>query len=260
MHGGGPARLPEIALALLGWKPDAIALSEFRTARGGSLRAVLADHGWAHQAKPHAPPSTNTVFVASRTPIQSVETHPRLPRPLRTRLMTVTLEQGTTITAAHIPDAARSDRDGMRDRTLVWHEIIATAKQLKGTPHAVLGDLNTGRHRIDEPGETFSCTALLGALTSMGYTDAWRAVHGPHARHASWRSHAGAGFRLDHALLSAPLSGSIANAEYPREPLQNRLSDHAPLVVDLTEMPARMPMKPCFRGIFEHHAQKPLEI
>ncbi len=233
MHGGGATRLPNIGLALLEWAPDLIAITEFRTIRGGSLRAVLADHGWRHQAQSPGDRGANTVFIASRRPIEGVNGHTRLRDDLRRRLLTVTLAGGTVVTAAHVPDAQRSDRAGMVARTGVWREIVATARSHRDGAHIVLGDLNTGRHRLDEAGATFSCTAMLGRLASLGYVDAWRAVHGMGARQGSWRSHAGADFRLDHALVSARLAGTIRGAAYAQNALKNRLSDHAPLLVDL---------------------------
>jgi exodeoxyribonuclease-3 len=235
MHGGGADRLPRIGLALLGWSADVIAITEFRVARGGSLRGVLADHGWAHQTVSEGGRDENRVFVASRTPIVGVDRHEGLRAGLRRRLVSVALAGGTRVTAAHVPDAQRSDRDAMGARTAVWGEIVAGARRWRVGGHIVLGDLNTGRHRLDEAGASFSCTAMLGRLASLGYVDAWRSVHGVGARQASWRSHAGAGFRLDHALVSAPLAGAIRGAEYGQIALKNRLSDHAPLVVELAD-------------------------
>ncbi len=235
MHGGGADRLPWIGLALLGWSADVIAITEFRVARGGSLRAVLADHGWAHQVVSEGERTANRVFVASREPLVGIETHGGLRADLRRRVVSVTIRGGARVTAAHIPDAQRSDRDAMGARTAVWGEIVACARRWRDDPHLVLGDLNTGRHRLDEPGASFSCTAMLGRLASMGYVDAWRAVHGVRARQASWRSRTGAGFRLDHALVSAPLAGGIRGAAYGSNALKNRLSDHAPLLVELDD-------------------------
>lgn len=238
MHGGGGDRLPWIGLALLDWAPDLIAITEFRSVRGGSLRGVLADHGWKFQAQSTGPRHENTVFVASRTPIVGVDAHTELGG-LARRLVTVTLACGTSVSAAHIPDAQRSDSGGMVARTAVWRALLRRARTERAGKHVVLGDLNTGRHRLDEAGSTFSCTALLGELVSMGYVDAWRAVHGASARQASWVSHAGGGFRLDHALVSRPLAGAIRGAEYGRNALKTRLSDHAPLVVELAPTLAR---------------------
>lgn len=242
MHGGGGERLPRIGLSLIGSGADVIAITEFRTARGGALRAVLADHGWVHQAQSDEDPgkSANTVFLASRRPILRAEQNHGLPPPLRRRLLTVELP-GAVITAAHVPDAARGDRAAMVRKAAVWRAIIDGARTLRDRPHVVLGDLNTGRHRLDEPGATFTGTALLGRLVSLGYVDAWRAVHGAGARQGSWTSHTGTAYRLDHALVSGRLAGAVTGAWYDQNALKNRLSDHAPLVVDLcgTAEPAR---------------------
>lgn len=243
MHGGGPGRLCEIGLVLLEFAPDVIALNEFRARRGGSLLGVLADHGWRHQALSEAGPGENGVVIASRLPIESIDRHDRLGPGLRRRLVSARLVGGLTVTAAHVPDARRHDQRAMVGKTTVWHELIATARALSGSAHVILGDLNTGRHRLDEPGATFSCTALLGTLASLGYADAWRLVHGPR-REGSWRGPGGGDYRLDHALVSACLAGGVAGAEYDRSALENRLSDHAPLVVELVWGVSG----PCFSG------------
>jgi exonuclease III len=251
MHGGGPERLCWIALALLDWRPDVIALTEFRARRGGSLRGVLADHGWAHQALSEAHPGENGVLLASRLPLLGVDRHETLPPALRRRVLTASLDDGPAVTAAHIPDAARHDREAMVGKTAVWHEIIRVARSRRDAPHVILGDLNTGRHRLDEPGETFSCTALLGALASLGYADAWRERHA-NGREGSWISPAGTPYRLDHALVSRPLAGRIRRSAYGRNALGNGLSDHAPLLVELSEEGSA----PCFSEFFDPERQK----
>lgn len=96
----------------------------------------------------------------------------------------------------------------------------------------IVGDFNTGRHHLDEAGQTFTCTALLGQLATMGYADAYRAT-APDGREASWFSHTGQGFRLDHAFVSAPLAGSVRAARYAHELRLAGLSDHAPMRLDL---------------------------
>jgi len=249
LHGGGPERLPRIALALLDWAPDVITLTEFRAARGGSLRAVLADHGWEHQAvsgghdpdSDPAPPSPNRVLIASRRPIDAVDAHPGLPPALRRRILTARLRSGPRsgleVTAVHVPEAARSDRAGLVAKTAVWHELLRAARARRDADHVILGDLNTGRHRLDEAGASFSCTALLGRLASLGYADAWRTLHGA-ARQGSWFSPAGGAFRIDHALVSPPLAPRVTHAEYGLSALAEGLSDHAPLVVGLAPGPA----------------------
>jgi exonuclease III len=232
LHGGGPDRLPWIVLALLEWAPEIITLTEFRSARGGSLRGVLADHGWAHQGVSGAGAGENGVLIASKLPIARLDTHPGLPPPLRRRILTGEFEGGLSVTAVHVPDAARHDRPAMVEKTAVWHELIRTARARGSGSHAILGDLNTGRHRLDEAGASFSCTALLGRVVSLGYRDAWRSVHGSR-RAGSWISPSGGSFRIDHALVSPALAGRVRGAEYGSAGLGEGLSDHASLVVEL---------------------------
>jgi endonuclease/exonuclease/phosphatase family metal-dependent hydrolase len=133
-----------------------------------------------------------------------------------------------------MPDAQRSDRDAMVARTAVWREIVAGGRRWRVGGHVVLGDLNTGRHRLDEAGATFSCTAMLGRSRRWGTSTRGGRCTGwaPAGELAEPRR---AGFRLDHALVSAPLAGAIRGAEYGQIALKNRLSDHAPLVVELAD-------------------------
>lgn len=237
--------MPRIALELLEIDADLIALCEYRAGiMGGQLRGVLADHGWVHQhdtsgAAPDAG-RRNALLIAARTPLRPVRT--RLSGPhaaLARKLATVELpELDLAVTVAHVPDARRGDARAESRKSAAWHAVLAEASARRDRAHAVLGDLNTGRHRVDERGSTFTCTALLGRLRTMGYRDAWadraEAEPGPaRARAFSWVSHAGAGFRLDHAWCSEALSGSVAGAEYLQGPRLRGLSDHAALVVEL---------------------------
>ncbi len=242
LHGGG-RRMPRIALELLEIDADLIALCEYRPGiMGGQLRGVLADHGWKHQHATADPgPNAgrrNALLIAARTPLRPIET--RLAGPhaaLSRKLATVELpELDLAVTVAHVPDARKGDARAEARKSAAWHALLAEAAVRRGAAHAVLGDLNTGRHRLDEPGATFTCTALLGRLRTLGYRDAWadRAEIEPsRGRAFSWVSHAGTGFRLDHAWCSEALSGSVAGVEYLHGPRLRGLSDHAALVVDL---------------------------
>src|ERR1043166_5834879 len=67
LHGGGPARLPEIILSLVRHKPDLLVLTEFRAPRGSQIRAVLADHGLSPQlAPPDDRNNSNATLTAAR--------------------------------------------------------------------------------------------------------------------------------------------------------------------------------------------------
>lgn len=242
LHGGG-RRMPRIALELLEIDADLIALCEYRPGiMGGQLRGVLADHGWVHQhdTSGDGPDAgrRNALLIAARTPLRPVGTPLSGPHAaLARKLATVELpEFDLAVTVAHVPDARLGDARAEARKSAAWHAVLAEASARRGLAHAVLGDLNTGRHRVDERGSTFSCTALLGRLRTLGYRDAWadRSDAEPsRGRAFSWVSHAGAGFRLDHAWCSEALSGSVSGAEYLHGPRLRGLSDHAALVVEL---------------------------
>src|SRR5262245_45388589 len=68
-HGGGAARMPRIALAILSHRPDVVVLTEWRRTTGGQIAGVLADHGLKHQVCTDPPHGRNGVLVAARTRI-----------------------------------------------------------------------------------------------------------------------------------------------------------------------------------------------
>jgi exodeoxyribonuclease III len=263
-HGGGSRRMPEIALSLVEEGPDVVVITEYRTTTGGQLRGILADHGWEHQACTDPAPRQNGILIASRWPLEGgqapssesrrwhdpprgnaarrVERTPSHQAPVDTGgwwhrqtpwnggrygLEVWIPALGFGLAGVHIPCSGSEN-----PRTGVWKELLDLARSRAEEPFVILGDFNTGRHMLDEEGATFRQTALLGRLSVMGYVDAWRALH-PEAREYSWFSHAGAGFRIDHAFLSRPLSGRLRSAWYAHEQRARRVSDHASMTVGL---------------------------
>jgi exonuclease III len=121
-------------------------------------------------------------------------------------------------------------------------------------PRMLCGDLNTprreepdgtvwsfardGRGRLREERAGFWDEAELGVvpgLRELGFTDAFRTLHGYGAREPSWTwrrisGHAG-GWRLDHAFCSADLR-PVACA-YHHDWRDSDLSDHSALEVDV---------------------------
>lgn len=90
----------------------------------------------------------------------------------------------------------------------------------------MIGDLNTGLHRKDETGATFVCADQFRAFGTL-FVDAWRETHGDVAREASWYSHVGNGFRIDHAFVSPALAPLIKGCRYDHAPRKARTTDHA---------------------------------
>jgi len=247
LHGGGPTRVPEILLALVEQDADVVVLSEFRAARGGQIRAVLADHGWPHQAATATNARRNGILIASRTPLA--------PRPCAGfasdgRWLGVDLpDVGLTVLGVHVPD------DGERAaKAGYWRRLIDHGRMCAGSATVVVGDINTGRRGQDTEGTRFSCERQLGAFCSLGYKDAWRTLN-PDGREYSWVSHEGKGSRIDAAFLSPPLHGALESASYLHRHRESRASDHSPLVVSLrrSRLPSTTPRQrptPVFAGLF----------
>jgi exodeoxyribonuclease-3 len=88
--------------------------------------------------------------------------------------------------------------------------------------------------------------AAFGRLLDWGLADAYRQLHAEPERYTWWDYRAGMfhknyGMRIDHCLVTRPLSARVRWAEIDREARKGKPipSDHAPLVVDLDE-PGRL--------------------
>jgi exodeoxyribonuclease-3 len=242
-HGGGGRGMPHIVLALLEHAPDVILLSEFRRSTGGQIAGVLADHGWRHQHAAEAPQGCNGLLIASRHPLRPVApdaasilgSRSLVPPAVSRRYAEAEIPAlGLAVASVHIP----CDGKGL-GRDAVFQVLLHTARRRRSEPFVLLGDFNAGRHHLDEDGATFTCTRCLGQLAALGYVDAFRTLH-PAAREYTWYSHEGAGFRIDHAFVSAPLAPRIRACTYSHRERDRNISDHSALLLGLDE-PAQAP-------------------
>jgi exonuclease III len=226
LHGGGPRRTPGIVLALLDSAADVIVLSEFRPTMGGQIRGVLGDHGYRWHAVSPLEAGCNSMLIASRLPGSPLAVD--LPEPRRGAAMC--LDSGMIVSAVHIPDARRHDHAAMGRKSAFWRALLDHARLHQQAEHVIIGDFNTGRHRADETGRSFSSTALLGELTAMGYRDGYRLVR-PTGRAFSWESHTGGRYRLDQVFVSQRLCTRVSEVRYSQVERRAGLSDHAPMTV-----------------------------
>lgn len=227
LHGGGPRRIPEIALALIAHRPDVLVVTEFRAARGGQLRAVLADHGLRHQATSDSPHGMNGICIASRWPLEARGERDAPGCDPRRFLVAAAPEPGLIVIGVHMP----ADRDACL-RARHWKHFTAVAHTHRSANAVIAGDFNAGRRDIDGPGKFCREGPFLGALATMGYIDAWRALHS-HDRAASWISRSGRGFRLDQIWVSQALRGHLSGAWYSHAERVSGHSDHSILLVTL---------------------------
>jgi exonuclease III len=261
LHGGGPARLPEIILSLLRHEPDLVVLTEFRTTRGSQIRAALADHGLPHQLTSHPQRNDpcNGMLMASRLPIEAAPSPPDFAgRWLEARLPALNVH----LLGVHVPDDTRPT-----DKAAYWQAILRLARTRHGENCLILGDFNTGRRYQDGPvagprrASITGCEALLGTLLSLGYVDAWRRLN-PDAREFSWVSAAGDARRIDTAYLSPALVPLLQTAVYSHFERHSSFSDHAPLLLELDDAAlkqggAQAHAPPAPPGLFAPHTAPP---
>jgi exonuclease III len=233
LHGGGPVRTPEIALALHALAPDVVALCEFRAARGSQIRGVLAGAGLTYQAV-SCQGDGNGVLLASRWALEPA--HPS-PAGFEGRWLGARCPAlGVTFCAVHAPDETDRPR-----QAAFWGALIDLARHVENSADAVdsalivLGDANLGRRGQD--GDAFRGEPLLGAFLTLGMRDAWRWAN-PDAREPSWVGALGER-RLDAAYLSRALWDAILDVRFEHGLRQGGLSDHSPLVLNLRLTPKR---------------------
>ena len=149
---------------------------------------------------------------------------------------------GVTWVCAHSPISPSRDLAKVR-----FHEGLLAALREVGPPAVLAGDLNTPRrehadgtlltfaHNSDgtlrpERGERWDA-AEQALLRALGWTDAFRSLHGLERKERSWTWPNGGGYRLDHVLVTPDVG--VRGAGYLHELRTSGLSDHSGLVVDV---------------------------
>ena len=94
-----------------------------------------------------------------------------------------------------------------------------------------IGDFNTCRAYVDEPGAIDVCAHYMDGIEAIGFCDLWRRRY-PDGREFSWYSTRGNGFRIDHAFLSDTLAARIGTIGYSHAERLAGISDHSPLIVE----------------------------
>ena len=238
IRAGGGRRIEPIADQLRRWRPDVVALSEFRgTPPSAWLAEQLAARGLRFQrttADLQAAP-VNALLVASRWPLRLASVCAAPSEPRRWLLARIAAPMPIAIGAMHVPDRVT----GRKGDYLA--SALAVARRWRGGPALLIGDTNSGRIGLDEEVPAFDRLedGWIGDLDRAGWADAFRTLHGER-RVYTWCSPNGRnGFRLDQAFVNRRLQERLAAARYAwGKPRGNRagrpeaLSDHAALIVD----------------------------
>jgi exodeoxyribonuclease III len=221
---GGGSRLPAIAEALARHEAEIPVLSEYR---GGDsalrLCEVLDRLGYPHTTTAVRPPPGKTgVLIAAR---RRLRTHTALDETLPEPYRLVHVEIGKlSLCGVYMPN--------MLAKIPYWEAVVASLTA-KADRHALaIGDFNTCRAYVDEPGAIDRCAYFMDRVAEIGFCDLWRQRH-PEGREFSWYSHRGNGFRIDHAFLSPALARRAGPIRYSHDERLAGLSDHSPLILDL---------------------------
>ncbi|MSP02058.1 MAG: endonuclease [Acetobacteraceae bacterium] len=223
IRAGGGTRLPRIAEALAGHRADVLVLTEYRSGEAGTrLRAVLREQGYSWLSPVEPPGIRNGVLIAARRKpgsIAHVTEHVAEPW----RMLTATFDR-MRVFGIYMPN--------LKVKIPYWEALIEAAAPHAGRRALAIGDFNTCRAFVDEPGATDRTAPFMDKIEAVGFRDVWRDRF-PEGREYSWYSHRGNGFRVDHAFASPGLARRIGEIRYSHAERAVGVSDHSALVVDI---------------------------
>ncbi len=237
IRAGGGVRCRAIERALLRWRPDVVALSEFRaTPASCDLAAALARRGLAHQLTTASAttPALNALLIASRWPLQRLRLRAQPREPARWLVVQIASPLPLVLGAMHVPNRVTGRKWTFLDA------VLGCARGWTHGPALFVGDTNSGRRDIDEQTPAFNAReeGWIDALARCGWHDAYRHLR-PDTRAYTWYSPNGRnGFRIDQAFVNVPLLAHLKEALYVWAGAASRrrrdaISDHAALLVDL---------------------------
>ena len=220
---GGGSRLTAIAEAVARHDADILVISEYRGGPSAErLRLALAGLGYRHMSALTPPPGRNGVLVAGRRPFREHGcVSPALPEPYRMVRIEVA---GLQLCGVYMPNLLR--------KAPYWEALIAMLGEAADRAVLAIGDFNTCRAYVDEPGAIDATAHFIDKVEAIGFCDLWRRRY-PEGREFSWYSTRGNGFRIDHAFLSPALAARAGAVRYSHDERLAGLSDHSPLILDL---------------------------
>jgi exodeoxyribonuclease-3 len=257
------ARLDKIAWWLDRARPDVLLMQETKLADTAVPYDAFRDRGYelAH----HGQGRWNGVAIASRVGLEEVvsnfgeplrpDTTPEVAddEPLAEARMLSAICGDIRVVSVYAPNG-RTVGSRFYEAKLAWFERLrlwlAEALDPRG-PLVLGGDFNVAPTDDDvwDPALCHGGTHVSPAerlafrgLCEWGLADAYRRFHAEPGRYTWWDYRAGNfhknfGMRIDHLLVTHPLTGRLRSAEIDREARKGKPvpSDHAPLVMDVDE-------------------------
>jgi exodeoxyribonuclease-3 len=257
------ARLDKVTWWLERARPDVLLMQETKLADGEAPVHVFGKLGWA--LAHHGEGQWNGVAIASRCGLEAVVTNFGEPlrsaktpdvgddEPLAEARMISAVCGGIRAVCVYAPNG-RSVGSTFYQAKLDWFDGLARWLAAAADPNQPIvlgGDFNLAPEDSDvwDPRACHGGTHVSGPereafakLCRWGLIDAYRLHHPEPGRYTWWDYRAGNfhknfGMRIDHLLVTAPLSGRTVWAEIDREARKGKPipSDHAPLVIDIDE-------------------------
>ena len=230
---------------------DVLCLQEVTPSTRARWEEALTGHGMHVAASEFSEPARGPrrfgVLIASCEPLEPLRAID-LPWPER-HLAVRTLMDGRTVEVhtLHAPLSSKLDQVKVRTLETVYESLASPAD----VPRILAGDLNTPRYESREGEVTsFARTAngllrpdlgarhdraelgLIVGLPALGWSDAFRVLHGYERRDRSWSARGRFGYRLDHVLVSPPLHPTAC--EYLHHVREDGLSDHSAIWAELS--------------------------
>jgi exodeoxyribonuclease III len=257
------ARLEKVFWWLGRADPDVLLMQETKLTDDDAPREEFARHGYelAH----HGQGRWNGVAIASKVGLSDVVTNfgeqvapEKTPdagddEPFAEARMIAALCGGLRVASIYAPNGRSLDSSFYRLK-LVWFERLVRFLQSRSDTRETLvlgGDFNVAPSDVDvwDPSACHGGThvsaperAAFAAVMACGLVDGYRLHHPEPERFSWWDYRAGSfhknlGMRIDHVLVSAPLSPRVVAAEIDREARKGKPtpSDHAPVFVDLDQ-------------------------
>ncbi|MCU7495785.1 MAG: endonuclease/exonuclease/phosphatase family protein [Ignavibacteria bacterium] len=163
-HGGGN-RISKILKRITEYNADVIVLTEFRHNKNYDIiRNKLHEEGFEWQAAAIENSRANTVFIASKLQF-TIYFLIDLPVECTGRSILVRFEQFSLMGVYFAQK---------KEKKLLSDFIMNNITPALGSRGLIIGDFNTGRHYIDEPGKTFYCADSFVSLEDSGLIDSWR--------------------------------------------------------------------------------------
>src|ERR1019366_6389026 len=188
IRAGGGTRLPRIAEAIAVHQADVLVLTEYRSGEAGQrLRMVLRDQGYVWLSPVEPPGIRNGVLIATRTKPGSIaHVTEHVPEPWR--MLTVTIDR-VRVFGIYMPN--------LKAKIPYWEALIDASRPHSGRHALAIGDFNTCRAFVDEPGATDRTAPFMDKILAAGFrraasfrgtvTAAMVSASITHSRRGGWR-------------------------------------------------------------------------